>query len=117
VVLASDNGIATQTTLAAIEKLGQAADSITFTEMTVTNASQSLPSLTTARGFEIQVPDAATGAVYVREIGTVTASGANRGWEIPVGTSRYFNAPNTTGWSIISSAASVPILIMHEVKA
>jgi hypothetical protein len=109
--------LATQTTLAAIEKNARTADSITFTEHTVTNASLALPVLATPYGFELQVPSAAGGKVWVRPIGTVTTSGAGRGWEIAVGSSRYFHAPTTTGWVAISTAATVEILIAHEVKA
>lgn len=91
-----------------------AADSLVFTEHTVTNASAALPVLTTPYGFEIQVPAGAAGNVFVREIATVTATGVGRGWQVAAGTSKHFNAPSTTGWTAIASAASVEILIVHE---
>jgi hypothetical protein len=109
--------LATQTTLAALEKNARTSDSLTFTEHTVTNASVALPALTTPYGFEIQVSSGAGGKVWVRPIATVTTSGAGRGWEIGVGSSRYFSAPNTTGWMAISTAATVEVLIVQAVKA
>lgn len=109
--------LATQTTLAALEKNGRTADSIAFAEHTVTNASLALPTLTTPYGFEIQVPPGAGGNVFVRPIDPVTTTGVGRGWVVAAGTSRRFNAPNTTGWFAISTAASVEILISYDVKA
>lgn len=112
-----DNTDQVEQLLTDIKKIGQVADSIPFTEHTVTNASVALPVLSTPHGFEIQVPDGAGGPVYVREIATVTTSGVGRGWEIAVGSSKFFPAPTTTGWKAISTAASVEVLIAHEVKA